>query len=226
MHTAQLRAVRDAVYQVFAAEGRAPSVAELARVTGATVSQVTADLRELADVHALVLNADGDAIRMAHPFSAAPMAFVLTPINGRDERRWWGGCAWDSFGISAALALDVWIETVCPQCGSPIRFETGPNVAPPAPLAVRFPRPAAEWWNDVVATCTLIRMFCNRDHAELWTAENAPGSGYIASADTVWRLSAPWYGDRIAPDFQPHTREQNQKILDALGLTGAFWRLP
>jgi Alkylmercury lyase len=47
---------------------------------------------------------------MAHPFSAAPMAFVVSPADGHDDRRWWGGCAWDSFGISAALALDVLID--------------------------------------------------------------------------------------------------------------------
>jgi len=26
--------------------------------------------------------------------------------------------------------------------------------------------------------------------------------------------------------WRPHTREQNQAVLDGLGLTGEFWRLP
>ena len=31
--------------------------------------------------------------------------------------------------------------------------------------------------------------------------------------------------DRLDPDWRPHVLEQNQAILDALGLTGDFWRL-
>jgi hypothetical protein len=30
-------------------------------------------------------------------------------------------------------------------------------------------------------------------------------------------------GDRLSSDWQPHTREQNQAILDRLGLTAPVW---
>lgn len=218
--------MRSLVYQTFVSEGRAPSVADLARRTGRSVEEVQRDLHTLADAHALVLTPDGDAVRMAHPFSAAPMAFVVTPRAGHDDRRWWGGCAWDSFGISAALHLDVRVDTVCPQCGAHISFHAGPATPPPLDLAVRFPKPAQHWWDDVVGTCTMIRMFCDRSHAEEWTEDNTPGSGYIAGATTVWQLAGPWYGDRLHPQFQPHSREHNQRLLDECGLTGPFWHLP
>ena len=39
-------------------------------------------------------------------------------------------------------------------------------------------------------------------------------------------LAHAWWGDRLAPGWRPHTREENQAILDRVGLTGAFWRLP
>jgi hypothetical protein len=39
-------------------------------------------------------------------------------------------------------------------------------------------------------------------------------------------LAHAWWSDRLAPDWRPHTREHNQAILDGLGLTGDFWRLP
>ncbi|HEX2267017.1 MAG TPA: hypothetical protein VHI97_02285 [Actinomycetota bacterium] len=45
------------------------------------------------------------------------------------------------------------------------------------------------------------------------------------SVTRLSELAHAWYGDRLAPDWTPHTREQNQAILDALGLTGPFWRL-
>lgn len=77
-----------------------------------------------------------------------------------------------------------------------------------------------------MATCTAIRTFCTPEHATQWTEENDPGHGYTAEAATVWRLSTPWYGDRLEPDYQPHSRDHNQKLLDNVGLTGPFWRLP
>lgn len=226
MRQPESRRIRDLVYATLADQGRAPSVGELARLTGSMPVRVQELLRDLADAHALVLNADGDAVRMAHPFTAAPMAFVVSPVDGRDDRRWWGGCAWDSFGISAALKLNVRIDTACPQCGTSIALETGPTIAPPEELTVRFPRPAAQWWDDVVGTCTMIRMFCSVEHAEQWTTAHAPGTGHIANAHTVWDLAQAWYGDRIDPDFEPHTRDHNQRLLDERGLTGEFWRLP
>ncbi|GAA3788515.1 alkylmercury lyase family protein [Micrococcus endophyticus] len=226
MQHPESRRVRDLVYETLATEGRAPSVGELARRTGSEPARVQELLHELADAHALVLSAEGDRIRMAHPFTAAPMAFVLTPVDGHDDRRWWGGCAWDSFGISAALKLDVRIDTACPQCGEHLSVVAGPNTPPEGEHAVRFPRPAAEWWEDVVGTCTMIRLFCTREHAEQWTAEHAPGQGYVAAARTVWDLAQAWYGDRIDPDFTPHTREHNQRLLEERGLTGEFWELP
>lgn len=220
------RRVRDLVYATLAEEGRAPSVGELAARTGQDREQVRADLDRLADVHALVLDRDGDAVRMAHPFTAAPMAFVLTPTDGFDDRRWWGGCAWDSFGISAALGLEVRIDTACPHCARHLSLVAGPSTPPPEELTVRFPRPAAEWWADVVATCTRIRLFCTGEHAEEWTAAHAPGEGYLTGARTVWDLAQAWYGDRLAEDFTPHSREHNQALLEERGLTGEFWRLP
>lgn len=226
MQVSESRRVRDLVYQTLATEGRAPSIGELSRRTESTPDVVRRHLRELADAHALVLNQEGDAVRMAHPFTAAPMAFVVTPTDGRDDRRWWGGCAWDSFGISAALDLDVRIDTACPYCAGPLSVVAGPELPPTGEFAVRFPRPASEWWDDVVGTCTMIRLFCSHNHAEQWTAEHAPGECYIADARTVWNLAQAWYGDRLHPDFTLHTREHNQALLNDRGLTGAFWQLP
>lgn len=221
-----LQALRATVYQTLADEGRAPSPGELARRLALDPSQALAGLRTLSQQHALVLTQDGDAIRMAHPFSATPMAFVVTPADGHDDRRWWGGCAWDSFGISAALELDVLIDTACPACGTRLQVATGPHTPPPAELAVWFPRPAARWWDDVVATCTAIRLSCDPGHARTWTRDTAQHEGKIVPATQVWALARPWYGDRLAPAYTPHSREHNQRILDNLGLSGTFWQLP
>jgi hypothetical protein len=49
--------------------------------------------------------------------------------------------------------------------------------------------------------------------------------GATIGAPKLWELAVAWWGDRLAPDWRPHTREQNQAILNSLGLTGPFWRL-
>jgi hypothetical protein len=50
--------------------------------------------------------------------------------------------------------------------------------------------------------------------------------GALVDLPTLRRLARRWYGDRLDPDWRPRTREQSQAILEAVGLTGEFWRLP
>ncbi len=207
------------VYLTFAAEGRAPSLYELARRSGLTADRVLLALNQLHEGHALVLTEDGDAIRMAHPFSAVPMGFVVTPADGLDQRLWWGGCAWDSFGIQAALGIDVRIDTACPGCGTHHTYAAGPTTPPEPDLVVHYRVPAAHWWDDVVHTCSHIRVFCDASHVP-------DPRGEIVPLETVWRLAQPWYGDRLAPDYEPHPREHNQQLLTDAGLVGDFWKLP
>jgi hypothetical protein len=143
------------------------------------------------------------------------------------ERFWWGGCAWDSFGIVAALRERLEILTACPSCGRELRYAASATEAPDAPeLVVRLPRPAAEWWADVVATCMNIRTFCSQAHLDEWRERTGAAEGYVTDLTTLWRLALPWYGDRLDPAWEPHTREHNQALLDACGLTGPFWALP
>jgi hypothetical protein len=218
----EARAVRAEVFATCAREGRPPSPAELSQVLDFTPEDVGIALRELHDLHALVLTAAGDGIRMAHPFSAWPMDFV---VRGRD-RLWWGGCAWDSFGIVAAVGEQLEILTTCPSCGRELHYAASPTEPPDAPgMVVRIPRPAAHWWDDVVTTCTGIRTFCSPEHASDWvTREHAP-QGYLAELDRLWRLALPWYGDRLDSAWEPHSREHNQALLTECGLTGEFWTL-
>jgi Alkylmercury lyase len=211
--TTAAQAVRHEVFSVFASQGRAPSPGELAAACRLEREQVISALRELHDKHAIVLTGAGDSIRMAHPFSAWPMGFV---VRERD-RFWWGGCAWDSFGIMAALGRSLEVTTTCPGCGATLRYSAPPH-APPE-LVVRIPRPAREWWDDVVETCTHIRTFCSADHV------TEPG-GLVVELERLYRLALPWYGDRLDPGWAPKPRGERQAILDDVGLTGPFWQLP
>ena len=66
-------------------------------------------------------------------------------------------------------------------------------------------------------------VFRSEAHVDSWLAGRTPGATIPIAK--VAELAVAWWGDRVAPDWRPHTREQNQAILDALGLTGSFWRL-
>ena len=220
------KSIRNRVYATFAAEGRAPSLRELARLCALTAEQVADGLIELAERHQLVISADGDAVRMAHPFSAAPMGFVVRAADEPESRMWWGGCAWDSFGIGAALALAVQIDTTCPGCGTPHTILADPINPPDPALVVHFLVPAERWWADVVHTCSHIRVFCSTTHVDDWLARTDNARGEVVALADVWRLAQTWYGDRLAADYQPRPVVRSQELLAAVGLTGPFWQLP
>ncbi len=69
-----------------------------------------------------------------------------------------------------------------------------------------------------------MNLFRSEEHVQRWLAGREPGATIPVS--TLGELAARWWGDRLSPDWRPHSRDQNQAILDALGLTGAFWQLP
>jgi hypothetical protein len=66
-------------------------------------------------------------------------------------------------------------------------------------------------------------VFRSEDHLTRWLAGRQPGA--TITVTKLAELAEAWWADRLDPDWRPHTREQNQAILDRLGLTGEFWRL-
>ena len=69
-----------------------------------------------------------------------------------------------------------------------------------------------------------MNLFRSEEHIERWLAGREPG--VTTTVATLAALAGAWWHDRVDPGWRPHTREQNQAILDRLGLTGPFWRLP
>ena len=69
-----------------------------------------------------------------------------------------------------------------------------------------------------------MNLFRSEEHVERWLAGREPGA--TIPVPTLADLAVAWWHDRLSPDWRPHTREQNQAILERLGLTGPFWQLP
>jgi hypothetical protein len=66
-------------------------------------------------------------------------------------------------------------------------------------------------------------LFRSEDHLVRWLSSRVKGA--TIPVTKLAELALAWWGDRLDPSWQPHTREQNQAILDRLGLTGPFWNL-
>lgn len=68
-----------------------------------------------------------------------------------------------------------------------------------------------------------MNLFRSEEHIDTWLGGRKPGATLTIAK--LSDLAHAWWSDRLADDWQPHTRDQNQSILDSLGLTGEFWRL-
>lgn len=66
-------------------------------------------------------------------------------------------------------------------------------------------------------------LFRSEEHVDRWLAGRERGA--VISITKLAELAEAWWGDRLSPEWEPHTRQQNQAILDRLGLTGPFWNL-
>jgi hypothetical protein len=135
--------LRNRTYGLFVELGRAPAPEELG-----PREEVLAGWQRLHDAHALVLERGGEAIRMANPFSAVPTAYRVQVAG----RWWYANCAWDAFGICAALGTDGRIECSCPDCGEPVAVEVRDERPDDESLLFHSLVPARRWWDDIVFT--------------------------------------------------------------------------
>jgi len=137
------RSLRNRTYGFFVEHGRAPRADELGEP-----GEVTAGWRRLHAEHALVLGPGADEPRMLNPFSAVPTAFRVE-AGGRS---FYANCAWDAFGVCAALAADGRIETSCPDCGEPLGLDVRDGLPTRDDLVFHCLVPARRWWDDIVFT--------------------------------------------------------------------------
>jgi Alkylmercury lyase len=138
-------ALRNLTYQQFVALGRAPTPDEIATAIGASSDTVWSGWQRLHDDHALVLQSHRREIRMANPFSAVPTAYRVFA----DARQWYANCAWDAFGICAALRVDGRVETSCADCSEPITVHVLDRQPDDDSLLFHCLVPAVRWWDDI-----------------------------------------------------------------------------
>jgi hypothetical protein len=69
-----------------------------------------------------------------------------------------------------------------------------------------------------------MNLFRSEEHIDRWLEGRSPGR--TISVTALSELAHAWWGDRLSATWRPHSTTENQAILDGLGLTGDFWKLP
>jgi hypothetical protein len=141
-------ALRNETYRQFVELGRAPMAAEVAAALDRPPAEVLAGWQRLHEAHALVLATGGTEIRMANPFSAVPTAYRVMAA----DRWWYANCAWDAFGICAALGVDGRIESSCADCGEALTVAVRDERPDDEAVLFHCLLPARQWWDDIVFT--------------------------------------------------------------------------
>jgi hypothetical protein len=140
--------LRSAVYQHFVARAQAPTLDDMARAVGRPRADVAEGYKRLAERRMLVLMADGESIRMALPFSGIETQHRVRVLG----KTYFANCAWDSFGIPAALRADAEVISHCEQTREPLRLRLTPEGPPPSDWRFHTAVPPVHWWRDIVYT--------------------------------------------------------------------------
>jgi hypothetical protein len=136
--------LRNATYRLFVELGRAPTAGEVSAAMGIPEGTARETWRRLQDAHGLVLDDTGE-IRMANPFAAQPTPFRVQAAG----RSWFANCAWDAFGIGAALRVDSTFAAECADCGHPLAVSVHAGQPDDTRLMFHVLVPASSWWNDI-----------------------------------------------------------------------------
>ena len=133
------------VYEHFLAQGRPPTIDEVAAELSIEAAEVEVSFGRLEESHVLVFAPGTRNIWMANPLSAFPTPFLVeTPLGS-----YWGSCIWDAFGVLAMLGGDGVVLTSCADCGDGMTLQVGEGVLESAGGVAHFAVPARHWWDNI-----------------------------------------------------------------------------
>jgi hypothetical protein len=140
--------VRTAIYWYTSLMGVPPRIAKVASLVKVTREEVRQSYARLYKSRVLVIDPDGETIRMAPPFSGVETQHRV--LIGKKEYH--ANCSWDALGIPAALHADAEVVSRCEQSLERIVLHVGENGPEPQPCVAHFAVRAAHWWRDIVYT--------------------------------------------------------------------------
>jgi hypothetical protein len=202
--------------------GHAPDPATLATRARVSLQETENALRQLSEIHGVVLVPNSLQLWSLHPFALSPTQFWVTTSRGG----WWANCAWCALGIGAALHEDVRILTSDGGEGEPLQFDVARGQAIRTELFMHFPYPPTRWWDNPYCPCGNILFFSSKEKIGTWSKRHGHPIGSILDIKTGVGLAERWFGDYASPDWRRKTPDQAARIFDELGLDRSFWAIP
>lgn len=192
-------------------EGHAPSLAELAAVTGMTVAKVCDALGRLRDRDMVVLGPEAATITGAYPLTEKDTGHRVH-LGDRVVNAM---CAIDAMGAGAMYGSDTTVESSCGYCETPVRLElTEGGTA----LGAAMPSGAIVWSGidysggcAADSLCTVMMFFCSDDHLAAWRKEiQSDSDGYRLSLDEARQVGSAIFAPllRRAPEVRGESRLQ------------------
>jgi len=217
--------VRLFIFEHFLEHAAPPVVEQIMGTFAISRAEATDVLRNLETARHIALVPGTARILMAFPFSAIATSFQAA-VRGRS---YYANCAWDAIAFHAMLGEVTEVESFCHHCAEPIQIELTDGratlVDPTESLVYLALRPA-EWWGDIVTTCSNTMVFFaspeHRDASDLCAGADA---GASLTADQVHALSGPIYAGKFALDYARPTKAALLGQWAAMGLTGDYWKL-
>ena len=144
------RDVRVTIAECIRERGTVPSLAEVADRVAAPAADVADSFARLAAARVMILRPGTTELLSFNPFAAGPTDFRV-----RSGGYLWSAlCAWDAFGVAAAVNDDGLVLGQCADvCGVPLEVRlAGDAVGALDGVVMQFALPAREWWKDIVFT--------------------------------------------------------------------------
>ncbi len=69
-------------------------------------------------------------------------------------------------------------------------------------------------------------LFRSEQDVDAWCQARGRGRGAAFSLQVGWRLAEAWAQNRLHPNWRERDKAEMEALLQSLGLTGDFWRLP
>jgi hypothetical protein len=165
--------------------GHAPTLEMLAELAGLTEEKTAEVLRNLEQIHGVILVPNSVRVWSLHPFALNPTAFwVSAGASG-----WWANCAGCSLGIWAALKQDVTISTSDGGEVNSLEFAVERGQANRDDLLMHFPYPPEQWWDNPFAPCANILFFSSEAHIDSWCSRHGHPRGSVLRIDVALKLA-------------------------------------
>ncbi|MDA8232191.1 MAG: bifunctional organomercurial lyase/mercury(II) reductase MerBA [Magnetospirillum sp.] len=189
--------IRVGLLQLYAENGRAPTLGALAEHVGLSETVIRPLLQELRQRDLVVV--DGERIVGAYPFTDRNKGHQVT-LDGRVLNAM---CAVDALGIGDMTGRDIGISSRCRHCGAPIRIATRERGQA---LADVEPKSAVMWQSiryegacAANSLCATTAFFCSDDHLSAWRRErSADEPGFRLSIEEGLEAGRALFGPSLA----------------------------